>query len=231
MRAVIVVTVLAAALCCCPASAAPRPGFGWPLAGSVVVERGFDPPRTAYGPGHRGVDLRGAVGQQVRAAGAGRVTYAGLLAGRGVVTVTHAGGLRTSYEPLSPEVGVGASVVKGSILGRLTRGHASCRGASCLHWGLLRGRVYLNPLSLVQAGELRLLPLGSRQGRPLTGSLWVQPQVQPHASMRTPERASQRSGAGVQGAAVAAFGGLLLGWTAWRRQDARGRPPVSGGGP
>jgi hypothetical protein len=28
----------------------------------------------------------------------------------------------------------------------------------CLHWGLLRGATYLNPLTLVGAGPIRLLP-------------------------------------------------------------------------
>jgi murein DD-endopeptidase MepM/ murein hydrolase activator NlpD len=222
MRALLLAVGLVA-LTGAPAGAAPRPGFGWPLAGTVVVERGFDPPRTAYGPGHRGVDLRASVGQPVRAAGAGRVSYAGLLAGRGVVTVTHAGGLRTTYEPVAAEVRVGASLARGAILGRLTEGHASCRRASCLHWGLLRGRVYLNPLSLVQPAEVRLLPLGDRAGRPLTGALRVRPLAPaPPTSERAaaPEgRASER----LRAAGAIALGGVLLGWTAWRRQDARGQ--------
>ena len=40
-------------------------------------------------------------------------------------------------------------------------GHASCRpGTACLHWGLLRGDTYLDPLALITQGRLRLLPLG-----------------------------------------------------------------------
>lgn len=207
-----------------PAEAAPRPGFGWPLAGTVVVERAFDPPRTAYGPGHRGVDLRASVGQRVRSAGPGRVTYAGLLAGRGVVTVTHAGGLRTTYEPVEPSVRVGAGVARGTVLGQLSSGHASCRRRSCLHWGLLLGRVYLNPLSLVQGGEVRLLPLGGA-ARPLSGSLAVRPMQAPAPSAGVPS-------AGARTAGALLLGGLLLGWTAWTRQDARGQPRAAwNGGP
>ncbi len=59
----------------------------WPLDPRPAVVAGFDPPLSAYGAGHRGVDLAGAPGQQVRAAAAGRVTFAGSLAGRGVVVV------------------------------------------------------------------------------------------------------------------------------------------------
>jgi murein DD-endopeptidase MepM/ murein hydrolase activator NlpD len=145
-----------------PARADARPGFDWPLPGAPVVARGFEPPSTAFGPGHRGVDLTATVGQPVLAAGPGRVTYAGLLAGRGVVTVTHAGGLRTTYEPVDPSVRVGALVTVGQSLGTLSSGHASCLvGTHCLHWGLLRGPVYLDPLSLVLTTRIRLLPLGS----------------------------------------------------------------------
>jgi len=143
------------------AQAAASPGFGWPLTGDAVVTRPFQPPATAWGAGHRGVDLAGQVGEPVVSAGPGRVTYAGLLAGRGVVTVTHDGGLRTTYEPVTAEVVVGQQVTTGTVIGFLSdEGHASCRpGTACLHWGLLRGDTYLDPLALITQGRLRLLPL------------------------------------------------------------------------
>ncbi|MDT7550533.1 MAG: hypothetical protein QOE84_2927 [Actinomycetota bacterium] len=129
----------------------------WPLAGARTVARPFDPPTTPYGRGHRGVDLPGRVGQDVLAAGAGRISYAGLLAGRGVVVVVH-GDLRTTYEPVLAAVRVGQLVAAGAVIGRLEPGHAGCSGA-CLHWGLLRGDVYLDPVRLVRTGPSRLLPL------------------------------------------------------------------------
>ena len=133
--------------------------WGWPLPGAPAVDRPFQPPASAWGAGHRGVDLRGELGEPVLAAGSGTVTYAGLLAGRGVVTVTHSGGLRTTYEPVDASVGVGQHVTTGDRIGTLSTGHASCRvGVACLHWGLLRGRTYLDPLGLVVSGHLRLLP-------------------------------------------------------------------------
>jgi hypothetical protein len=129
----------------------------WPLEGPHVVTRGFDPPATRYGPGHRGADLAALPGQPVRAAGAGRVSYAGLLAGRGVVVVVH-GDLRTTYEPVAATVRVGQLVGAGEVIGRLAAGHAGCTPAS-LHWGLLRGDVYLDPVRLISRGPSRLLPL------------------------------------------------------------------------
>jgi len=138
------------------------PAWGWPLAGEPTVDRGFEPPASAWAAGHRGVDLRGELGASVLAAGAGRVTYAGLLAGRGVITVTHDNGLRTTYEPVVPSLSVGASVALGDVLGTLDTGHGSCHPDTvCLHWGLLRGDTYLDPLALLSRGHLRLLPTGA----------------------------------------------------------------------
>lgn len=131
----------------------------WPLAGQPAVVRGFDPPATPYGAGHRGVDLASRPGLPVRAAGAGSIGYAGLLAGRGVVTVLHAGGLRTTYEPLMVAVHPGDRVAAGAVLGHLAAGHPGCPAAACLHWGLLRGETYLDPLSLLGIGRVRLFPL------------------------------------------------------------------------
>ena len=81
----------------------------WPLVDRVPVSRGFAPPASRYGSGHRGADLPGATGQPVLAAAGGVVSYAGRLAGRGVVVVTH-GALRTTYEPVAAAVAVGLVV-------------------------------------------------------------------------------------------------------------------------
>ena len=141
-----------------PAPAAADSGpWGWPLAGPHEVTRAFAPPASAYGAGHRGVDLPGAPGATVRASAAGRVTYAGQLAGRGVVVVTH-GALRTTYEPVTASVRLGQAVALGEVVGRLEAGHAGCAVAACLHWGLRRGEEYLDPVRLVRRGPVRLLP-------------------------------------------------------------------------
>jgi hypothetical protein len=131
-----------------------------PLAGRVVVRRAFAPPSVRWGPGHRGVDLAARAGAPVRAVGAGSVTYAGTLAGRGVLTVTH-GALRTTYEPVSPLVPVGSVVAAGEVVALLDAGHAAAGrpGEEVLHWGLLRGEAYLDPLSLLDRGPSRLLPV------------------------------------------------------------------------
>ncbi|PWV85549.1 Peptidase family M23 [Prauserella marina] len=135
------------------------PRFSWPLSPSPVVSRPFDPPGHAYGPGHRGVDLAAKENQEVLAAGAGLVLYAGDLAGRGVVSIEHDGGLRTTYEPVSPRVAVGDQVHQGQVIGTVVAGHAGCATAVCLHWGVRRVTEYLDPLRLVRTGTaLRLKP-------------------------------------------------------------------------
>jgi hypothetical protein len=151
------------------AAAAP-PEFGWPVDSHRVTRR-FDPPPAPWLPGHRGVDLAAPPSAVVRAAGPGVVVFTGRVAGRGVVSVAHPGGLRTTYEPLTPSVATGDRVTTGAEIGRLTSGHAGCPEAACLHWGLRRGDLYLDPLALLGLGRVRLLPLGevlaSVSGSPL----------------------------------------------------------------
>lgn len=132
--------------------------FTWPLPAPHPVVRPFVPPATPYGPGHRGVDLAGLPGAAVTAAGDGVVAHAGPLAGRGVVSIVHADGLRTTYEPVDAAVAAGARVTRGEVIGHLARGHGGCDAAACLHWGALRGDEYLDPLGLLTSGRVRLLP-------------------------------------------------------------------------
>jgi murein DD-endopeptidase MepM/ murein hydrolase activator NlpD len=132
--------------------------FAWPLPPPHPVLRPFQQPATPYGPGHRGVDLGGSAGEAVLAAGDGLVRYAGPLADRSLVSIEHPGGLRTTYEPVQPLVAVGQQVRRGQPIGELLAGHPGCpAGQVCLHWGVHRGRYYLDPLRLV-VGQIRLLP-------------------------------------------------------------------------
>jgi murein DD-endopeptidase MepM/ murein hydrolase activator NlpD len=141
----------------------PATGFDWPLDGTPAVVRRFDPPPRPWLPGHRGVDLAAAPGATVRSAGPGVIAFAGPVAGRGVVSVQHGNGLRTTYEPVEAAVVAGAAVAAGTPIGTLVAGHAGCPAEACLHWGLRRGEVYLDPLALLGLGRMRLLPLEGPQ--------------------------------------------------------------------
>ncbi|MET9021228.1 M23 family metallopeptidase [Actinopolymorpha sp. NPDC004070] len=164
------------------ASAAAPSRWVWPLSPRPEIVRRFDPPDAPWGRGHRGVDLLGSDGQPVRAAGAGVVTYAGLLAGRGMVTVRH-GDLRTTYQPVTPEVSVGAHVDAGTEVGLLRTAGGHCAPRTCLHWGLLRGDDYLDPLSLLGTGPPRLLPLDGHRSTEA-----VAPALRPHRAGRGDRR-------------------------------------------
>ena len=148
-----------------PQPARPSPASGvWPLRPRPPVAARFDPPTSRYGAGHRGVDLAGRAGQPVRTALPGRVTYAGRLAGRGVVVVDH-GTRRTTYEPVAASVHVGQRLAAGAVIGHLELFGSHCFPRACLHWGLIEGRDhYLDPLVLVGAVRVRLLPLSGVSG-------------------------------------------------------------------
>lgn len=99
---------LSAALVSAVPAAADDDRLDWPLRPPPAVTRSFDAPVQDWHPGHRGVDLAGAAGQPVYAAGGATVVFAGLLAGRPVVSLAHPGGLRTSYEPVRAAVRPGS---------------------------------------------------------------------------------------------------------------------------
>lgn len=143
--------------------APPAAGFVLPVPPPPIVLTPFAPPATRYGAGHRGVDLAAQPGSPVVAAGAGVVIFAGPLAGRGVISVEHPGGLRTTYEPVTAAVTVGTTVSPGQPIGALEPGHAGCAPANCLHWGArLPGRLYLDPMSLLGPWRVRLWPWEGR---------------------------------------------------------------------
>ncbi|TDE18962.1 M23 family metallopeptidase [Actinomadura sp. 6K520] len=204
-------TLLTLLLTCVIAAGTPGlDAWRWPLGPPAPqVVRGFSPPASPWGPGHRGVDLAARPEQPVHAAGPGRVSYAGRLAGRGIVAIDH-GALRTTYLPVRPSVRVGGRVTSGTRIGVLEDGRSHCP-TPCLHWGLRRGSLYLNPLDLVQR-QVRLLPL------------WHTPSPTP----RAPEPASEpkmtlRDATTATGGALT---GMALAFTlafAWRRTRARYR--------
>ena len=130
----------------------------WPLQPPTVI-RSFSPPDQTWTAGHRGVDLGGAVGSAVVSSTAGTVTFAGSLAGRGVVVITQ-GATRMTYEPVIPAVKRGDTVAAGTRIGALDVTQSHCFPRACLHWGWLRGDEYLDPLQLIgQTPRVRLLPL------------------------------------------------------------------------
>lgn len=138
---------------------APRSAYVWPTGGPAAVLEGFDPPAVVWGSGHRGVDLALAAGSPVLAAGDGTVVFAGMVAGRPVVSIDHADGIRTTYEPVEAVVSAGETVTRGQVIGTLVAGHRA-DGVDALHWGARTGpKTYVNPLRLLDPPVIRLKPV------------------------------------------------------------------------
>jgi murein DD-endopeptidase MepM/ murein hydrolase activator NlpD len=136
---------------------APAPASGiavWLRPVSGRVARPFRPPVTRYGRGHLGVDFSAAPGTSVRAAGAGTVVFAGVVAATRHVVVRHPGGLRTSYSFLATiRVHRGQRVGRGAVLGT-TGGRGEHHDGHVLHLGLRIGDAYVDPMRLFAPGRL-----------------------------------------------------------------------------
>ncbi|MCF4006384.1 M23 family metallopeptidase [Corynebacterium uropygiale] len=165
-----ILRLVISALCCIGLSTAALPTAaayvdpttGRPSARKVL--RPFDKPAQNWLPGHRGVDLDAPIGSDILAAEDGAVAFVGVVAGTPTLSIDHADGIRTTYQPVHAVVERGAQVKEGQLIGRL--GHPF-DGYPGLHWGAKRGEDYLNPLSLLDAPVIRLKPVGGRGGRPL----------------------------------------------------------------
>lgn len=132
----------------------------------VAVVHPFRAPPGPYAAGHRGVDLAAEAGDPVLAPAAGRVLFAGQVAGRPLVVLVHAGGVRTTYEPVAPSVAVGDRVAAGEVLGAVVAAGSHCLPVTCLHWGARTGGGgrYVDPMALLEGrGPVRLLPLDGRR--------------------------------------------------------------------
>jgi murein DD-endopeptidase MepM/ murein hydrolase activator NlpD len=163
------------------------PPLRMPLAGPIV--RGFEASAGTYGPGHRGVDVGGRMGEAVRAPAGGRVEFAGPVAGVTWVGLLVAPGVTVTVGPLlNAQVAAGQRVRALAPVGRLGPGHGPALGPGhgpapapaygmALHLGLRVDGVYVDPLPyLLDRPRPRLAPLlrpgglaGPAPGRPTTG--------------------------------------------------------------
>ncbi len=199
------------------AAADSGPAVSPPLAPMQVL-RAFAPPAQPWLAGNRGVDLAAFPGQPVHAVAAGRVLYAGLLAGRGVVSIRHAA-LRTTYEPVVPTVRAGQVLARGDVIGYVANTADSCGPPGhCLHWGAIRAGAYVDPMALLATAHVRLLPIWRTAGptearaQPSQQPLILTPRAAPTAAAPIPATRSDgepatrigRTTAGAAGAVSAA---------------------------
>jgi murein DD-endopeptidase MepM/ murein hydrolase activator NlpD len=126
--------------------------YAWPVQGPVI--RGFEPPPDPYSSGHRGIDIGAPFGSDMVAAQDGTVAFAGWVGGSLYISIDNADGVRTTYSWLSAmSVQQGDTVVRGQSIGSTGQGHP---GSSTphLHFGALVGNTYIDPMLLLQPGEV-----------------------------------------------------------------------------
>lgn len=144
-------------------AAAPAPLWSWPVPAPHPVLRAYLAPPSRYGAGHRGIDVGGAPGAVVTAPDDGVVVFAGRIVDRGVLAIEHPGGVRSSFEPVTPTVRAGEVVHRGEAVAVVTP--AGAHGAGVLHIGARLHGEYISPLLLL--GGLRRAVLLSLEGQDL----------------------------------------------------------------
>ena len=139
-------------------NAACRAALAWPVAEPVSVTRSFDGPAQPWLPGHRGIDVRASPGEQLLAPGDGVISFAGVVAGKQVVSI-RCRKLTLTFEPAVTNLGVGAQVKRGEPFATVGEKSDHCDG-SCVHWGVKRDKKsYLNPQDLVSLRRIALKPV------------------------------------------------------------------------
>jgi murein DD-endopeptidase MepM/ murein hydrolase activator NlpD len=143
--------------------AVPAGGWQWPVVGPVI--RGFDPPDSPYGSGHRGIDIAVVVGTPIVAPAAGTVAFAGPVGGSLFLTIDHGGGLESTYSWLSAlAVRRGDLVAAGHVIAFTGWGHPT-EPVPHLHFGVKLDDVYVDPLAYLAppdlGGFIRLAPLAA----------------------------------------------------------------------
>lgn len=138
----------------------PSPGaavaqsWAWPTGPGHEIVRPFIAPASAYSSGHRGIDVASSVGAIITAPDDGVVFFAGTVVDRPVLSITHAGGLISSYEPVSSTLAVGSVVHRGDAIGVLESGHCA---PACLHFGVRLHGDYVSPLNYLGGIERSVL--------------------------------------------------------------------------
>ena len=132
----------------------------WPtVSAQTAIIRPFQAPLRRFGPGHRGIDLPLAPGEQITAPASGVISFSGSVARTPTLVIDHGGGLRSTFQPVTSRLKVGSGVKPGAVIGVLAKTAGHCAPNSCLHWGVRNSAGYLDPLRLIRPTFPVLLPL------------------------------------------------------------------------
>jgi murein DD-endopeptidase MepM/ murein hydrolase activator NlpD len=120
-----------------------REPWRWPVRPPIRVVSPFRAPPTPYAAGHRGIDVQVEPGSAVVAPADGVISFAGSVAGRGVVSIDHGAGVVSAIEPVDGLVGAGTAVAAGDAIGTVASGgHCEAR---CVHFGVRVHGEYVSP--------------------------------------------------------------------------------------
>jgi murein DD-endopeptidase MepM/ murein hydrolase activator NlpD len=132
--------------------------------GLIHLLNPYRQPNSDYSAGHRGVDYRVAIGQQIFAPADGTIAFAGQVANRKLLTIRHSGELVSELEPACALSPVGTVVRIGQPIATICNdlpGYVWHCPDTCVHFSLRSNGKYLSPLALIGGlSPSRLLPLG-----------------------------------------------------------------------
>ena len=126
-----------------------------------IIYADFAKPAQNWLPGHRGIDLMPTASPVIYAPAPGTIGFTGKVAGKPVVTVLHAGGVRSTFEPADTDLEAGTLIVPGAQLGTISPAGPWHCPTACLHWGVKRGNDYLDPWRFINP-HVRIILLPAR---------------------------------------------------------------------
>ena len=137
---VVAVTVVQLSFLAGVGAQAPECGSGYRPPVQAPVVDGFREEGGRFGPGNRGLEYGLAKTASITAIASGEVLFAGRVAGRGVVTLLHEDGLRSSY--------TGLQEIQVRVDDRLAGCADVGRASVSLHLSVRAGSAYLDPAVL-----------------------------------------------------------------------------------
>lgn len=137
--------------------------YSWPVRGKIIRE--FKKPAGPYGSGgHQGVDIEASTGVPVLASGNGRVIWVGEVPRGKFVSISHPGGIKTTYlDMLDIAVKSGENVHKGQRIGTVYGYRDSSSSACHLHFSTSQNGTPVNPRLIIdeidEESFIRLCPI------------------------------------------------------------------------
>ena len=123
------------------------------------ISKAFDRPSMRWATGHRGVDITAGTGTALIAPADGVIAFNGTVAGKDVISIKHADGLTSTFEPAHSDLETGDPVFRGQPFGVADGLSDHCLDL-CVHWGVMDASDdYLDPSTLILPRTIALKPV------------------------------------------------------------------------